>query len=290
MGGARFVTPPPPAAPLPFSPWLRLAHDYPVDESARHFARPCLGDHALHYFHEGRGSYLLRGESFDIRPGAVFLVRPGEAYQFTLDPGARVTMYNLHFDLTENELSRRPFPVPPEDWRNKERLPESLPPFQQLADRLEYERTFQRLLSAAARLGIAAELERKSLLLELFAMLYRNLSLAPAHADRTLHRRKVEAAIDELGRNLAGTVRLAELAAKLEISRALLCRIFREATGVGIQRYFAGMKFRAAQSELQSTRLPIKEVAAKYGFSDVHHFTRRFRQITGMTPGEIRQK
>ncbi len=55
-------------------------------------------------------------------------------------------------------------------------------------------------------------------------------------------------------------------------------------------RYFAGMKFRAAQSELLSTRLPIKEIAAKYGFSDVHHFTRRFRQITGTTPGEIRRK
>ena len=290
MGEPRFVTPPPPAAPLPFSPWLRLAHDFPVDESTRDFARPCLGDHALHYFHEGSGSYRLRGERFDIRPGTVFLVRPGEAYEFTLEPGARVTMYNLHFDLAENELSYRPFPVPPEDWRDKPRLPESLPPFQQLADRQEYEHIFQRLLSAAARLGAAAELERKSLLLEVFAILYRNLSLAPAHADRTFHRRKVEAAIDELGRNLAGTVRIAELAAKLGVSRALLCRIFREATGVGIQRYFAGMKFRSAQLELQSTRLPIKEIAAKYGFSDVHHFTRRFRQITGMTPGEIRRK
>mgnify|MGYP000926545131 CR=1 FL=1 len=290
MGESRFVTPPPPAAPLPFSPWLRLAHDYPVDQSARRFARPCLGDHALHYFHEGRGSYLLRNERFDIRPGTVFLVRPGEAYEFTLDPGARVTMYNLHFDLTENELSYRPFPVAPEDWQYKERLPESLPPFQQLADRPEYEQTFQRLLAAAARLGTHAELERKSLLLELFAILYRNLSLAPGHADRTMHRRKVETAIDELGRNLSRNVPIAELAEKLEISRALLCRIFREATGVGIQRYFAGMKFRAAQLELQSTRLPIKEIAAKYGFPDGHHFTRRYRQITGTTPGEIRRK
>ncbi len=290
MGDSRFVTPPPPATPLPFSPWLRLAHDYPVDQSARRFARPCLGDHALHYFHEGRGSYLLRNERFDIRPGAVFLVRPGEAYEFTLAPDARVTMYNLHFDLTENEFSYRPFPVAPEDWRYKERLPESLPPFQQLADRPEYEQTFQRLLAAAARLGTGAELERKSLLLELFAILYRNLALAPGHADRAMHRRKVEAAIDELGRNLSRNVPIAELAEKLEISRALLCRIFREATGVGIQRYFAGMKFRAAQLELQSTRLPIKEIAAKYGFSDVHHFTRRFRQITGTTPGEIRRK
>ena len=89
---------------------------------------------------------------------------------------------------------------------------------------------------------------------------------------------------------LSDLARIAELAAKLGVSRALLCRIFREATGVGIQRYFAGMKFRSAQLELQSTRLPIKEIAAKYGFSDVHHFTRRFRQITGMTPGEIRRK
>ena len=38
------------------------------------------------------------------------------------------------------------------------------------------------------------------------------------------------------------------------------------------------------------SRLEIKEIAAKYGFADVPHFTRRFRQITGTTPGQIRKK
>ena len=74
------------------------------------------------------------------------------------------------------------------------------------------------------------------------------------------------------------------------MSFSLLCRIFREATGESIQRYFVERKLQAAKSDLLYSRLEIKEIAAKYGFADVSHFTRRFRQITGTTPGQIRKK
>lgn len=154
MNGQRFISTPVPVAPQPCSPWLRLAHDFPVEDSVRLFAQPCLGDHALHYFREGSGSYELRGETVPIRPGMLFFVRPGEGYRFTLDPGVRVRMYNLHFDLLENERSYRPFPVPPEACRNQEKYPETLPPHQQLANRPAYEQCFLRLLDAASRIGV----------------------------------------------------------------------------------------------------------------------------------------
>jgi len=184
VNGQRFISTPVPAAPQSCSPWLRLAHDFPVEDSVRLFAQPCLGDHALHYFREGSGSYELRGETVPIRPGMLFFVRPGEGYRFTLDPGVRVRMYNLHFDLRENERSYRPFPVPPEACRNQEKYPETLPPYQQLANRPAYEQCFLRLLNAASRIGVEAELERKSELLKLFAVLHRNLSLSPGRATK----------------------------------------------------------------------------------------------------------
>lgn len=287
---ARFVTPSTPMEPLAFSPWVRLVHEFPVDKALRELHRSCLGDHALHYFQEGTGIYHLCGKSFEIHPGCVALVRPGEAYEFTLAPLAQVTMYNIHFDLEEVQSSYHPFPVPPEDWMHKTPLPESFPIFQQLENKLEYEQTFHRLLSAAARFGAIAELERKSEMLKLFAILLQNRRHTSKQQTQTLHHRKVEAIVDLLARQLANNIKLEELAGKLGISRALLCRVFRESTGTSIQRYFIEMKFRAAQSDLLSSRLSIKEIAAKYGFSDVHHFTRRFRQITGSSPGAIRKK
>ncbi len=256
----------------------------------RIFEQSCLGDHALHYFHEGSGSYELRGETIPIRPGTVFLVRPGEGYYFQLDCGVPVRMYNLHFDLIETPHSYHPHPVPPEACREQVRYPETLPPHQQLVNRPAYEQTFLQLLDAASRIGPEAELERKSGLLKLFAVLHRNLSLSPGRATGESHRRTVEAAIAELSKRLSGTLSLAELAAHVGVSRALLCRIFREETGESIQHYFVARKLQAARSDLLYSRLEIKEIAAKYGFADVSHFTRRFHQLTGVTPGEIRKK
>ena len=199
-------------------------------------------------------------------------------------------MYNIHFDLQETERSYLPFPVPAEEWHGKMKYPETLPPHQQLINRPAYEQNFLRLLDAASRLGIEAELERKAELLKLFAVLHHNLSLSPGGATGEFHRRTVDAAIAELSKRLSGNLSIAELAAHVGVSRALLCRIFREATGESIQRYFVNRKLQAAKSDLLYSGLEIKEIAAKYGFANVSHFTRRFRQLTGNTPGEIRKK
>ena len=255
----------------------------------RFFEQECMGDHALHYFREGSGSYELRGETIPIAPGTVFFVRPGESFRFRLDPKTKARMYNLHFDLLENEHTHYSYPAPAEACRWQMKYPETLPPYQQLINRPAYEQTFQQLLDATSRIGPEAELERKSGMLKLFSILHRNLSLSPGRATGEFHRRTVEAAIAQLSKQLSGSLRISDLATYVGVSRALLCRIFREETGESIQRYFVTRKLQAAKSDLLYSRLEIKEIAVKYGFADVSHFTRRFRQLTGLTPGEIRK-
>jgi len=49
-----------------------------------------------------------------------------------------------------------------------------------------------------------------------------------------------------------------------------------------------GMRIARAKELLANPALRIHEIAEETGFSDVAHFSRSFKKITGYTPGEYR--
>jgi AraC-like DNA-binding protein len=276
--------------PLAFSPCLRLAHDYRLPMASRLYAKELLGDHALHYFVEGSGEYFLDGKAYAIASHSVALVRPGHAYRFVLKEGSQVRMFNLHFDLEEGSLAARPFPCPPEDAAGKASLPGSLPSFQSLLDYAAYEALFLRLHKAAGRQGAAARLLQKALLLELFALLFEN---ARAEREGPLSgrgRQALEKLVDRINANPAETLSLAQMASFAGVSRALLCRLFKEGLGLSPQRFALLRKVDLAAAELLCSATPVKQIASRCGFADVHHFTRVFKKLRGLPPAEYRRK
>ena len=61
----------------------------------------------------------------------------------------------------------------------------------------------------------------------------------------------------------------------------------RPALLLGRIRYETG-RYAEAAALLKYTGLPVKEIAARTGFSDVAHFSRRIKAWSGRSPGELR--
>jgi len=289
-GPNPFRTPSAPEEPLRWSPCLRLAHDYQIPPSSRDYRKDSLGDHALHYFLEGSGVYELEGETRPIRPGSLFLVRPGRGYHFRLDPGVQARMLNLHFDLEEIKESRRPFPCPDSDARLKAVLPDSIPSFNLLSDPDSYESLFRRIHWAAAREGQAAHLVRKGLMLELFATLIEASGANDATRSQAKGRSAVEKALGFLAKRPSASPSLDELAKAAGVGRALLCRAFRDVLGSSPAKYVQRRKLELASAELLHGDASIKDIAFRYGFPDVQSFTRLFKRFSGLPPGKYREK
>lgn len=70
------------------------------------------------------------------------------------------------------------------------------------------------------------------------------------------------------------------------IGRAQLERIFHQQTGGGVIDYFTKLKMDAARRMIREGRLNISQISARLGFSTVHYFSRRFKELVGMTPSE----
>ncbi len=89
-------------------------------------------------------------------------------------------------------------------------------------------------------------------------------------------------------RNLGSALSLADLAESAGLSKYHFLRQYRRETGRTPIQTLWEMRCAEALSLLKYTSLPIKEIAARTGFSDSAHFSRRIKEFSGKLPRQFR--
>jgi len=82
---------------------------------------------------------------------------------------------------------------------------------------------------------------------------------------------------------------LRELAGASGLSISRLCHLFQNQTGMSPRRYLKAARLAKAKELLKTSRLSVKEVAARAGFNHVGRFIGDFRRVYGVTPSENRR-
>ncbi|MFH0022008.1 helix-turn-helix domain-containing protein [Pseudomonas fluorescens] len=99
-------------------------------------------------------------------------------------------------------------------------------------------------------------------------------------------RRQLVAYIDS---QLAEPITLGQLAGLCALSEYHFARMFRASFGLPPHQYVLARRLDRARQMLRGTMLPLGEIALACGFASASHFTNRFKQVLGGTPGEYRQ-
>jgi transcriptional regulator of acetoin/glycerol metabolism/AraC-like DNA-binding protein len=89
--------------------------------------------------------------------------------------------------------------------------------------------------------------------------------------------------------HLNDSIELAALSAIAGLSVFHFAREFKHSAGVTPHYYLVRRRVERAQELLAGSDLSLSEIAFATGFSDQSHFTRHFRQMIGMTPGQFRR-
>lgn len=98
----------------------------------------------------------------------------------------------------------------------------------------------------------------------------------------------VERAMRHLEARIDSVVQVGELAALVGMSPSHLTALFRRATGGGPAAYHTSLKMTRARTLLDTTSLPITEVANAVGYADPLYFSRHFRRVHGVSPSAYR--
>lgn len=93
---------------------------------------------------------------------------------------------------------------------------------------------------------------------------------------------------DVLRENYQETLTLNELADFVGVHPTHLARVFRQFEHCTIGDYIRQVRIEKARKMMISSNQSLVEIALNTGFADQTHFTRTFKNITGMTPKEFR--
>jgi AraC family transcriptional regulator len=110
----------------------------------------------------------------------------------------------------------------------------------------------------------------------------------PPSATRGLSSERLSRVLDFIEANLDEDLPLAALAEVACLSPYHFSRCFKQAVGMGPQRYTQQRRIERAKSLMRRGGQPLAAIAAAVGFADQSHFTAIFRRETGTTPARFR--
>ena len=86
--------------------------------------------------------------------------------------------------------------------------------------------------------------------------------------------------------NICEKLTLPQIADAVGISCTGLKTLFKERMGEGVISHFSNMKMNIAKAMIREGKYNISQISAYLGFDSIHFFSRRFKQLTGMSPTE----
>ena len=237
----------------------RHSHDYYVIGTI---------DSGQQSFSHERGKYFTP-------PGGVMLINPGAVHTGEAAAAGGFTMRCVYPSVAQmqaavHDLTGRHVPLP-------------------VFARVRVDDPWARARVSALHTALAhsaSPLEREAQLRWTLAQLFERYGEANAPALKLGdERHAVQKARRYLDEHFAEGVRLRELAAHVALSPYHLLRAFHAEVGLPPHAYQDSARIRHAE-RLIAAGQPRAAIAAETGFSSQSHFTRRFRQIIGVTPGQ----
>lgn len=110
------------------------------------------------------------------------------------------------------------------------------------------------------------------------------------HADALAISSRIGLAMQFVQEHYQTDFTVADLARHCATNRTTLNDEFRAATGKTVRAYTISLRMQMASALLRDTTLPVGEIMARVGYENQSHFTRAFRQLTGVSPGVYREE
>ena len=83
---------------------------------------------------------------------------------------------------------------------------------------------------------------------------------------------------------------LSEVAEKLNISYSKFRKLFKQVMGISPGDYRIAHRIEIAAELLSETEQPVEMISSHLGYPDIYTFSKQFKQVTGQSPRQFRQK
>jgi len=227
----------------------------------------------LLFVSNGRGAVTQQGRISVVEAGSVAALAPNQPHAYEADAADPWTLWWIH---VAGSLAV--------DWCSLAGA-SGAPLVTRVGDPVAVTALFDEILRLMER-----DTTRASLLRASGAAWHLMTRFAGAETESDASSDPVERAADHLRHHFAEQVSVPQLAAIVGLSASYFATSFRRRFGQPVHRYQLELRMSRARELLDTTSLPVGEVARLVGFDDAFYFSRRFRIVHGQTPREFRRR
>ncbi len=237
-------------------------------------SHPC--EFEVHYFVQGAGRFRNGPQTFTLSPGSTYVTKPDVQHAVqAFNTQQPVTYYAILFALEPSDAQLTTFLEQETQISQEYRLGTNF--------RFFFEELREKALSGQENLRYSASHQFQSLL---FQLGQKNLGF-PYGDERNAH---IEKSLRILQSNIFRNLTLTDLAKEVGLNESYLIRLFRHKMKTTPMKYLTKLRIEAVSSMLTSTALPLYRIAESLHFYNEFHLSRTFRQYTGLSPSQYRQK
>ncbi len=251
-----------------------------------------------HQFHElvivlgGEGDHVLKGDSYRIRAGDVFVLPPGLFHRYgnMRDLELVNILYRReHMQMPLADMTDLPGYYALFELEPGLRLQQNLPCRLHLNDR-----ALRRVAPLVAAMETELTIKNpgyRCMALSHFYRLCGDLSRAYTQVDsaESSSLLQLSALLSRLETGYASTFTVEKMAGFARMSRSTLHRHFRKCFGLAPLDYLLRLRLAKAADRLIQTDAPISRIAFQVGFHDSNYFSRQFRKVYGLSPRTFRK-
>ena len=231
----------------------------------KNVSHPC---NMLYFVKKGIGYHCSGNRTTVLRAGHIYLVPAGYTYDYYTDSNLEKLYFSIyvntmeHYDLLSylNEIYEIPF----EDNE-----------YDKLKECVESEDYYRYM-------------EMKMILYKSLLRMAQLYGFGPVPAKH--YSQNIKLTMELIRQSPSINCNIESLSDKLFLSPSTLRKDFRAETGITIGKYIDDMVFQKAKRLLSKENIPISKISQELGFCDQFYFSRRFKQLFGVTPSEYRKK
>lgn len=231
-------------------------------------------NYEFHYMLQGEGSFKNEDISHSIIPGSLFFTLPGKTH--SVNPKSLthpVSYYAVLFELgpTETEIANL--------------LKKHFSPYKRFSIGTNYRFFFEEIKEKSESTNL---LHQQSANHQMLSFLYdKAAGIESSHLgdESNFH---IEKALKIMQNNVFKDFDLEDAAKLLDLSGSYFVRLFKKKMNITPMKYFTKLRIEAATSLLITTKTPLYKIAERLHFCSEYHFSRVFKQYTGMPPIKYR--
>lgn len=270
-------------------PFVRYVHYIPMDFDSE-YGDTIAYDNRLFFVFGGNGEISVNERIYTIAAGTVVIIPSGTKYRL-LPSAAGLTYIAVNFDYTSKN-SDKTIPIPPADVASYNPLLRlEMPYFEDFLTFNEAVRIENMFYLNGILSDIYNEYTRKVIFFEnITSELFSEVLFRCA---RTVHTseisgscKKINQIIDYIDENYGKKLTNKQIGDRFNLHPNYINSLFKGFTGMSLHRFVLQKRLSVAVKLLMQKNCSIAEISEKCGFSDIYHFSRSFKEATGVPPSK----